>query len=288
VVLAGSNSFAQPNSAVGFLDYVSSRMNGAASGKFANKSFDQVCPEANDKTARRVLAEYGAVFAASEKVTLPPVCIFVDEVSVREFQSKLNVTEIDVNGSVIRLQTAAAKSMQTLLQSASVLNVSVRPLDGSVAGGRDYADTKRIWLSRVDPALEYWTRRGKITEDESYVFLLTSLKEQIERIIGWEESGLLFGTGRAISIFTSTAPPGTSQHISLIAFDVAPPVTSMVRMLFNANGWYQTVKGDAGHFTYLGVVESDLPKRGLRSVLHNGTLYWVPNIENEPRTTPLN
>src|SRR6185369_11610485 len=124
VVLAGSNSFAQPNSAVGFLDYVSSRMNGAASGKFANKSFDQVCPEANDKTARRVLAEYGAVFAASEKVTLPPVCIFVDEVSVREFQSKLNVTEIDVNGSVIRIQTAAAKSMQTLLQSASVLNVS--------------------------------------------------------------------------------------------------------------------------------------------------------------------
>jgi len=286
--MAGANLFAQPNAAVGFLDFVASRLNGADVSGVSGKYFDQACPHASNKIARRVLAEYGAMFTASDKIKLPQVCIFSDEVSVRDFQAKLNVTEIDVNGSVIRLQAPAAKSMQTLLQAASALNVSVRPLDGAVAGGRDYADTKRIWLSRVDPALKYWSRRSRIIEEESASFGNLSMQDQIEKIINWEENGLLFGTSRAVSIFTSTAPPGTSQHISLIAFDVAPPVTSMVRTLFNANGWYQTVKGDVAHFTYLGVVESELPKRGLKPALHNGTLYWIPNIENEPRTTPLN
>jgi len=281
--------FAQPSAALGFLDYVSNRLNPTIDRSSSDKTLLKVCPIAANKAARRVLMEYGAMFAASDRVTVPPVCIFQDQVAVQAFHQRLETTELNVDGAAIRLQTPAAKSMATLLESAGALNLHIRPLDGAVAGGRDFADTSRIWNSRVEPALEYWTRRGKISVEDGSTFRSLPLKDQIEKIIQWEESGLLFGTGRGICIFSSTAPPGTSQHLSLIAFDVAPPVTSIVRTLFNANGWYQTVRGDVSHFTYLGLVESELPKRGLVAVRYNGVVYWIPNFGvAPPATSPSN
>ena len=287
VLVFSACSIAQPGSDVAFLDLVANRLTAFNQTK-TDRSLASICPISQSKVARRVLAEYGAIYAATNKVIVPPVCIFADQNAVKDFQSGLSVSEVDVDGTTIQLQAPAAQALKTLLQSANALDVRIRPLDGAVAGGRDYTDTKRIWYSRVDPALEYWTRRGRIAEEEAAAFSSLPLGEQIEKIITWEEHGMPFGTNRGVSIFTSTAPPGMSQHISLIAFDVVPPVNSLVRNLFNANGWYQTVVGDVSHFTYLGLVEFDLPRRGLKSVSHRGTRYWVPNIVDQTTITPSN
>ena len=47
------------------------------------------------------------------------------------------------------------------------------------------------------------------------------------------------------------------------------------------DGWFQTVKSDMPHFTYLGLAEQDLPARGLRSVLVGKQLFWIPNVGTE-------
>jgi len=164
--------------------------------------------------------------------------------------------------------------------------VAIVPLDGSIAGGRTYADTVRLWNSRLDPALKYWVRRGMISAEEEDLARSMSVDKQVEQVIEWELHGFWFGTNKNASIFASTAPPGVSQHLALMALDIAPPITPEKRALMNANGWYQTVKGDVSHFTYLGVPESVLPSRGLKAVLMNGTIYWIPNILDPPVGSP--
>ncbi len=44
------------------------------------------------------------------------------------------------------------------------------------------------------------------------------------------------------------------------------------------HGWFRTVKGDAPHFTYLGVKESDLKNLGLQKVETKDGYFWVPNV----------
>jgi hypothetical protein len=72
----------------------------------------------------------------------------------------------------------------------------------------------------------------------------------------------------------------------LIAIDIAPPLTPSVIAVMNSHGWYQTVKGDRSHFTYLGLTEKELPGRGLKAILFDGIMYWVPNIFPEPAANP--
>ena len=45
-----------------------------------------ICPP-DDRVARRVLHDYGALFVASDKVALPSVCVFSDEEQVSRFQA---------------------------------------------------------------------------------------------------------------------------------------------------------------------------------------------------------
>ncbi|HSU25723.1 MAG TPA: hypothetical protein VLI65_07065, partial [Pyrinomonadaceae bacterium] len=85
-------------------------------------------------------------------------------------------------------------------------------------------------------------------------------------------------TNMSRSIFSSVAPPGTSQHLFLLAFDVAEYRDPNVVSILNRNGWYQTVLNDEPHFTFVGVAASELPRRGLKLVYQNGTAYWIPNL----------
>src|SRR5580765_5278695 len=107
VVLMSTNSFGQPSAAVGFLDFVSNRLNPANAQSNSDTTISKVCPIADSKAARRVLMEYGAIFAASNKVTVPPVCIFQDQMAVQAFHQRLEITELNVDGAAIRLQTPA-------------------------------------------------------------------------------------------------------------------------------------------------------------------------------------
>ena len=281
VVLGAS---AQPSANSGFREYVTQRISAGSEKNGSSKSeINRICPVDASALARRVFAEYGAVFAATEKVSIPTTCIFADEAAVSSFRAKLQIQQVTIQGTNLLLQKDAADALTQVLVDAEMQGITIAPLDGSIAGGRTYYETLRIWNSRFEPALEYWSRRGVISAEELAAIRSMKLDQQVEKVIEWESKGYWFGTNRNGSIFSSTAPPGTSQHISLIALDVAPPVRPSKRSLMNARGWFQTVKGDPGHFTYLGVPESELPKRGLKAVLSDGISYWIPNFIDAPQ-----
>jgi len=64
----------------------------------------------------------------------------------------------------------------------------------------------------------------------------------------------------------------------MLAFDVSQFGNARVRRILARHGWFQTVKSDLPHFTYLGVEEKDLPALGLRRVETGGQVFWIPNI----------
>jgi hypothetical protein len=271
-----SHVFSQPSSVVDFVTFVSNGLDTSRSAD-SQKPFENICPIGKSAVARRLLVEYGSMFIV-DKVVAPPACIFANQADVDNFQSKLNTQAVVIDGTLIVLQKAAAESLIAVLSQAQSGHLRIRPLDGRIAGGRTYEDTLRLWNSRLLPALRAWTAQGRIDPDESKRIAKLPIEEQIDQVIKWENSGLFFGPGRAKSIFSSVAPPGASQHLSLFALDIAPPITPSIRWLMNAHGWFQTVKGDEPHFTFLGAAERDLPGRGVKAVLYNGTQYWIPNV----------
>jgi crotonobetainyl-CoA:carnitine CoA-transferase CaiB-like acyl-CoA transferase len=74
------------------------------------------------------------------------------------------------------------------------------------------------------------------------------------------------------------AAPGASQHLAMLAFDVAEFQNPRVGALLARHGWFQTVLSDLPHFTYLGLAERELRSRGLRPVEEGGQKFWVPDI----------
>lgn len=234
------------------------------------------CPAGVDEVVGRVFAEYGSIFAASESVTAPPTCLFTSEEEVQKFQRTLKTKTGNIGGVTIELQTAAMDALLRAVSEAESRGLSITPLDGEIAGKRSFEDTVRIWNSRFMPALNYWTRRGKITPKSADNALKMPIPEQVVQVFEWEAKGIYFSTGKNRPIMSSVAPPGTSQHLSLLAFDIEQQVNRKVREILNRNGWYQTVVNDSPHFTYLGVPETELPKRGLRAVYRGGYKYWVP------------
>lgn len=239
------------------------------------------CAIDKDILARRVLSEYGSMFAATETVRLPPKCIFRDSGEVRVFQAAFHSEPVIVFGTKVELQPVALEAFRTLFSTAQAGGIKISLLDEPVASKRTYNDTVRIWNKRFYPALEFWVSQGIIGSDESYSARNVSLADQARKVIEWESRGFKFGTGRGKSIFASTAPPGTSQHLSMLAIDIAEYADPEVIAVLNAGGWYQTIVDDAPHFTYLGISGAELPSRGLRKAAFGGFTFWIPNINPE-------
>ena len=252
----------------------------------AGFTFEKFCPVATDEIARRVLQSYGAIFVASDAVRLPTTCVFKGESDVLAFQKKLQRRQLEIKGARIDLQSAASIALEAALTEATTVGSSITPLDGAIAGGRSYGDTLMLWNSRVFPAIEFWIKRGRLPVEARDEIARLDLRNKILKILEWESQGIFFSTGRTRSILTSTAPPGTSQHLSLIAFDVTEYWNPDVRVALNRNGWFQTVIDDPPHFTYLGYAESELPSRGLIAIAKGGQVYWVPNMPSE--ISPMN
>lgn len=241
-------------------------------------AFGGNCRSATDKLGSRLFAEYGAIFSASDAVSLPKTCIFASENEVRAFQESLDIESAKIGNVDIELQSVAMDSLRMAVQQAGSRGIRITPLDGRIAGRRSFADTQRIWDSRFLPALRYWIRRGRIGRGEADSARSLGIVEQVEQVLAWEEKGMFFSTGKNRPIMSSVAPPGTSQHLSLLAFDIEQAPDKIVRDIMNANGWFQTVVNDSPHFTFLGVTESELPGRGLKIVLRGGYKYWVPAV----------
>jgi hypothetical protein len=190
----------------------------------------------------------------------------------------LNVRAAPVDSVTIELQEAALGALLKAADEASARGLRITPLDGPIAARRSYYDTLRLWYSRFSPALDHWVAAGRILPEDAIAARLLNSRKQTEKVIEWEAAGLFFSTDRSRSIFSSTAPPGTSQHVSMLAFDVQNYDDPDIREILASNGWFQTVLNDPTHFTYIGVTEDKLPERGLTLIIRGPYRYWVPRM----------
>ncbi|HEX8177434.1 MAG TPA: hypothetical protein VF543_20260 [Pyrinomonadaceae bacterium] len=243
---------------------------------------EEVC-DRTDPVGRRILEDYGAVFVASGSVLPPPVCIFSSEAEVVRFQNEARFKASVVGGTRIELQPAAMDALQAAREEARREGLDITPRGGEEAARRSYQDTVRLWNTRFLPALSYWMKRGRLTKEQVARLKSLSLTEQVREVLELEADGIYFSKDFSKSILYSIAAPGTSQHIMMLALDVDQFPDARVRRILARHGWFQTVKSDLPHFTYLGLEEKELPARGLRQVTSGSQLFWIPNVEGDRR-----
>ena len=231
-----------------------------------------------DAVEGRILREYGAVFVASEQVTTPPVCMFTSAEQVASFQHPSRVAAAVLGGATVELQPAALRALLAAREEALQAGLDITPRDGSEAGRRVYADTLRLWNSRLLPALDYWQERGRLTRADADRLRSLPVREQVGAVLEFEQRGIYFARGFTKSILHSVAAPGTSQHLSLLAFDANEYDDEQVRRILARHGWFRTVRNDLPHFTYLGRPERDLPAHGLARFVNRDGEFWVPNF----------
>lgn len=267
---------AQLNTSDTFIALFQTRMPDKAS---CEKSIKCLCAIGTETIATLLLAEYGSIFAAAENVKLPDRCLFENEMQVQEFQRKLVTKSAVINGVIIELQAAAMEALLAAKAEIQRGKLRITPLDGSIAGKRSYSDTTRIWNSRFLRGLDHWTAKGMISQKEANRSRNADVITQLQNVLGWESRGFYFSTDFSRSILSSTAPPGSSQHLSLLAFDVVQYSNRNVRWILNKYGWFQTVANDPPHFTYLGFTEKELPSRGLKNIVRGNYIFWLPNFK---------
>lgn len=237
----------------------------------------KVCPE-TDAVATRVFREYGAIFV-SKGTSLPGKCVFESETEVKAFQSLAEPYEMTVGGVNVTLQRSAMHAFEDARAEAAKQRISITPRGGAAASARSYAKTVELWNSRFAPALRYWSAKGKIARDEAAAALRAPIREQVALVLAWEGKGIWFSKDLRKSILYSVAVPGASQHVFMLALDVAQFSDARVRRILAKHGWFQTVKSDLPHFTFLGVSEDELPSLGLRREVISGQTFWIPDMK---------
>ena len=177
----------------------------------------------------------------------------------------------------MKLQSAALQALLKACVEASRAQVSISPR-GRDAAQRSYNDTLVLWKSRVNPGLDHWAARGALSAAEAGRIRTLPPGQQAFRILELEKRELYFSPGYSKSILSSVALPGSSQHLSMLALDVKEHDNPLVRSILERHGWFQTIRSDLPHFTYMGVVEQTLPSLGLKMVQEAGREFWVPNL----------
>lgn len=230
-----------------------------------------------DDAGRLLLREYGSVFVARGGALPPKKIVFKDEADVQSFQSGLAKSTENIGGFQMELQTPAMKALMEAIGEAKENNLTITPRDTDSAR-RSYDETVGLWASRVDPALAYWLGKGKITQSDADRMKSLTPYQQVPEILRLEAQGIYFAKDMSKSIIYSVAPPGTSQHLSMLAFDVAENENQRIRAILAKHGWYQTVTSDLPHFTFLGSGESELENLGLKRVKRDSRTFWIPKI----------
>ncbi len=223
----------------------------------------------------RILHEYGAVFLT--KATPPSKVMFTSDSEVNQFQSKAGTTNVNIGGVNVELQSAAARALQAADSEARQKGLSITPRDSKDSAKRSYAHTFKLWNGRFEKACSHWQQKGKMTAQKVSQLKSMPIKQQVAAVLELERTGVYFSTNFDKSILYSVAAPGTSQHISMLAFDAKEFGNQAVRKILAKHGWFRTVKSDAPHFTYLGYSENELSGLGLKKVTSGGG-FWVPNI----------
>lgn len=227
----------------------------------------------------RLLREYGAVFLARGGVVAPDRVVFSNEAEVSDFQSGLDIKRFELGGLSLELQRVAVNALLAAVEHAADEGLSITPRGGDSAR-RDYTGTVDLWNSRVDPALAHWLSEGKITAEQAERIRSRTPYEQVPLVFELESEGIFFAKDMLKSIIYSVAPPGTSQHLSCLAFDVREFDDERVRSILAEHFWYQTVTSDLPHFTFLGVREVELSDLGLKPVIFSARKFWIPDIDS--------
>jgi len=252
-----------------------------------NPMLEQIGLSISSSVEERLFVEYGAIFVTV--ATPPPGIVFANAEEVTRFQATLEVDRDTFGSHEITLQ---AQALAALLEASESLRrdgktLSARSAD---AGARSYEDTVALWIRNVSRGLAHWTASGEITGDLAESLMALSPIEQVGPILNLEENrNVFFGTFFDRSILYSVAAPGASQHLTLLAFDVAEYEDSGVETELNRRGWHRTVPNDLPHFTYLGYKSDELPELGLKRVTRTvgEQLYgfWVPDTSRLPGTS---
>lgn len=239
-----------------------------------------------DVAGRVLLREYGAVFVAGGEAVAPRKVIFRDESEVTAFQESVESSTEIIGGMSMTLQAPAMMALQAAINEAAAQRLSITPRDTDAAS-RSYFESVSLWLSRVEPGLQHWIARKRITSEDATRIRSMPTEAQVAEILRLEKLGIYFAKDLSKSILYSVAPPGTSQHLSMLAFDVKEYEDSRVRAIMVKHGWHQTVVSDLPHFTFLGLPEEQLPSRGLKMVRSGGRKFWVPNLPPDDLPLPI-
>ncbi len=236
-------------------------------------------PERSDEVGWRLLVDYGAVFVARGGVTPPPCLIFTDAGALARWQSGLKIGRAKIAGKVVELQAPALEALLAARAEALTahLNISLRAWDGA---GRSYARTAQLWKWRVQAGSAHWVKAGRLSKADAARLRALTPREQVAEILRLEPRGLFFSANFRKPILDSVAPPGASQHLSLLALDVRQCDNPEVRAILARHGWFQTIPMDLPHFTYLGVPEIQLPSLGLKRVEQKGRAFWIPDLKD--------
>lgn len=231
-----------------------------------------------DVVTRRLLAEYGAMYLAIDSVLVPPVCVFRSAAEVEEFQRAAQPCAELFGDTLIELQPPAMHALLAARTEARAAGFDITPRGGVEAARRSYADTLRLWASRVEPALEHWRAGGCLPAAEAARVLALPPAAQTAAVLALEARGLFCSKDLAKSILYSVAAPGASQHLALVAFDAVEFTNATVRAILARHGWFQTVRSDLPHFTFLGVAEKELRALGLHRYIEQGQTFWLPAV----------
>lgn len=231
--------------------------------------------EPTDDAGKLLLKEYGAVFVARGGVTPPNTVVFRDQAEVSSFQSSLKTSSQNIGGFNVELQAAAMNDLLKASEEAKAQGLSISPR-GNDSAKRSYDETIELWKSRVEPALKHWVSKGRMTQADADKLRALPVYEQVPAVLKLEQQGIFFAKDLSKSIIYSVAPPGTSQHLSMLALDVKEHENAQVRAVLAKHNWYQTVTSDLPHFTYLGSPEAELTQLGLKKSTDNGRTFWIP------------
>ena len=220
-----------------------------------------------DSIGEKMFREYGAVFVAGGGAISPDRVIFRNEREVADWQESVESSR----------ETAAMKILKNAIAEAEESDLTITPR-GADAARRSYAETVGLWASRVNPALMHWTEKGKLTGTQADEIRSLSPFEQVPEIFKLEAEGIFFSKDLSKSIVYSVAPPGTSQHLSMLALDIQEHADEKAREILARNSWFQTVISDLPHFTFLGISENELPKYGLKKIISGEREFWIPDL----------
>jgi len=239
----------------------------------------QVPPE-SDAIATRLFAYYGSVFVARGGAVPPPVFAFANQDDVNKWQATLKTDKVTIGNTEVELQSVALAAFMEARAEAQKIKLDITPR-GTDPAKRDYLETVKWWKSRVDPGLDHWVAAKRLRAAEAHRIRDLLPAAQVNEVLRLEHREMYFGGDFSRTILSSVAPPGMSQHISMLAIDINEHDNYYVKLILAKHGWYQTVLMDTPHFTYLGVSEKDLPALGLLKFddrVPEYADYWIPDL----------